>query len=81
MASVTRVFAPVRFWRQWIVANAWAELVGLGSVAALGYLVASRVGEPGGVVAAIAIALVLVALGAIEGLVVGVAQSRAHVER
>ena len=68
-------FKPMRFWRQWIVANACAELIGLGTVAGLGYLVAHYMGEPGGITAAITFAVLFVALGAIEGFVVGIAQS------
>jgi hypothetical protein len=30
------------FWRQWVAANALAELLGLGAVAALGYALAAR---------------------------------------
>lgn len=65
-----------RFWWQWVAANAGAEFVGLGTVAALGYVVATRLGEPHGPLPAIAFALVFVCLGAFEGLVVGVAQAK-----
>lgn len=65
-----------RFWLHWTLANAWGELVGLGTVAGLGYLVASRLGEPASAIAALALAAAFVVLGAIEGLVVGVAQNQ-----
>lgn len=67
---------PRRLWQRWIVANAWAEALGLSIVAGVGFVVARRLGEPGGPAAALGLAAVFVALGAIEGLVVGVAQSR-----
>jgi len=66
----------MRVWLHWTLANAWGELVGLGAVAGLGYLVASRLGEPSSTIAAFALAAAFVALGAIEGFVVGVAQNQ-----
>ena len=65
-----------QFWWHWIAANSLAELLGLGTVAALGYAIASRVREPHGVFQAIAFASVFVLLGAFEGLVVGWAQAK-----
>lgn len=65
-----------RLWLHWTLANAWGELVGLGAVAGLGYLVASRLGESSSAVAVIALAAVFVALGAVEGFVVGLAQQQ-----
>ncbi len=65
-----------RLWLPWIFANAWAELAGLGAVAGVGYLVASRVGEPSSTFAAFALAATFVGLGAMEGFVVGVAQNQ-----
>lgn len=66
----------VRFWLRWVAANAIAELVGLGTVATLGYFAAARLGEPHGPWSAITFASVFVPLGAFEGLAVGLAQSR-----
>jgi hypothetical protein len=66
----------VRFWWQWIVANSLAELLGLGIVVAIGFEVTSHLGEPQDAAQAIAIALLFVSLGAIEGFVVGWAQNR-----
>lgn len=64
------------FWRRWIVANALAELLGLGTVAALGWLMATAVGKRQGPLAALLLAAALVLAGAFEGLVVGLAQAR-----
>lgn len=64
------------FWWRWVAANGAAELLGLGTVAALGFLVATRLGEPAGVLPTLAFAALFVVLGAFEGLVVGVAQAR-----
>jgi hypothetical protein len=65
-----------QFWLRWVIANAFAELLGLGVVAAAGYLVVSRFGEPASPLAAVATAAVFVGLGGFEGLVLGVAQHR-----
>jgi hypothetical protein len=65
-----------RFWWRWVAANSSAELLGLGTVAAVGYVLASRVGEPHGFSEAMSWASMLVLLGAFEGLVVGWAQAR-----
>jgi hypothetical protein len=73
-ASVGRDAWRGRFWRRWVLANAGAELFGLGSVAALGYLLFARRGEAGGAGAAVATAAAFVGLGALEGAVVGLAQ-------
>ena len=67
---------PSRFWIQWVIANAWAELVGLGVVAGAGFLAVSYLGEPSTLAAALVLAAVFVGLGAIEGLIVGFAQAR-----
>ena len=71
--------APSRFWRdefwqRWVLANALGEFVGLGTVAAVGFLVFQRAGEPSNAAQAIALAAGFVFLGAFEGLVIGVAQ-------
>jgi hypothetical protein len=64
-----------RFWWRWVAANSLAELTGLGTVAALGYVIASQVGEPHGTLQVMAFATVFILLGAFEGLVVGWAQA------
>jgi hypothetical protein len=63
-----------RVWRRWVVANAWAETVGLGVTALVTVLVRPQPEAPVAVVLAAATALVLA--GAVEGAVVGVAQRR-----
>lgn len=63
-----------RLWLQWVVANAFAEFLGLGAVATAGYLAVRSVGEPASPLAAVAMAAMFVGLGAFEGLVLGLAQ-------
>lgn len=63
-----------RFWRHWVVANALGELIGLGTVAAIGFLVFQCADEPATAGQALAFAAVLALLGAFEGLVIGLAQ-------
>jgi len=53
-----------QFWWHWIAANSLAELVGLGTVAALGYVIASLLAAGLGLVAGPALAF---AVGAIHG--------------
>ena len=38
-----------QFWWRWVAANSLAELLGLGTVAALGYVIVGNVGEPRGI--------------------------------
>jgi len=60
--------------RRWILANALGELVGLGSVAAVGFIIFQRAAEPANTAQALAFAAVFILLGAFEGAIVGVAQ-------
>jgi hypothetical protein len=64
------------FWRRWIAANALAELFGLGGVALVGWLAYRHFGEPQGAAEALIWAAGMVALGAFEGVVVGIAQAQ-----
>lgn len=63
-----------QFWWRWVAANALAELLGLGTVAGLGFLAIKHFGEPGSLSQALAFAAAFSVLGALEGAVVGVAQ-------
>jgi hypothetical protein len=63
-----------KFWQRWVVANALGELVGLGTVAAVGFLVFRHTGEPTSAAQALAFAAGFILLGAFEGLVIGLAQ-------
>jgi hypothetical protein len=72
--SVT--FSPRRFWLQWVAANSLAELIGLGTVALMGFLALRHLGEPHGPAQTLGVAAAFVVLGALEGAVVGIAQSR-----
>lgn len=65
-----------KFWWQWIAANSLAELLGLGTVAILGFLVITQFGEPHGLVQSLGYAVLFIILGGLEGLVVGAAQAR-----
>ena len=65
-----------KFWWQWIGANSLAELIGLGTVAILGFIAITQFGEPHGLAQSLSYAALFVFLGAFEGLVVGIAQAR-----
>ncbi|MDH4109762.1 MAG: hypothetical protein OEW35_15850 [Gammaproteobacteria bacterium] len=74
-------FWRTRFWQQWVVANAVGEFVGLGAVAALGFMAFKHAGEPANTIQALTFAATFVLLGAFEGAVVGVAQRAVLVRR
>ena len=71
---VTRLLWRNRFWQRWVIANALGELVGLGTVAVVGFFMFQRAGEPASIAQVIAFAAVFILLGAFEGVVVGLAQ-------
>jgi len=62
-------------WLRWVAANAVAELAGLGAVATVGFLLFQQLADPQTWQQAVLVASAFVALGAFEGLVVGVAQA------
>lgn len=62
-------------WLRWVAANAVGELLGLGAVAGIGFLLFRQVTEPQSWQQAALITAAVVGLGAFEGLVVGVAQA------
>jgi len=62
-------------WLRWIAANAVGELLGLGTVAGIGFLLFRHVADPQSGQQAALIAAAFVGLGAFEGLVLGVAQA------
>jgi hypothetical protein len=66
--------AAFQLWARWVGANALGELIGLGTTFAVGFASFSAIGEPGSALAAVGSGLLMVAAGAIEGLVVGLAQ-------
>lgn len=68
-------------WWRWIAANSAAEFIGLGTAAAVGFLVATRLGEPHGLPQTLLFAALFVLLGAFEGLIVGFAQAKVLVRR
>jgi hypothetical protein len=61
-------------WTRWLVANSLGELVGLGATFAVGFGAFSFLGEPQGLLGAVALALAMMATGALEGAIVGAAQ-------
>lgn len=64
-------------WLNWVGANAVGELVGLGAVAAIAMLAGpALLGDEETLGGRLLFALVMIAAGAVEGLVVGVAQWR-----
>jgi glucan phosphoethanolaminetransferase (alkaline phosphatase superfamily) len=74
MNSPTARFWRNGFWQRWVIANALGELVGLGTVAAAGFFLFQRLGEPANVPQALVFAGAFVVLGAFEGVVIGLAQ-------
>lgn len=74
MSTVPAQFWRDKFWQRWVVANALGELFGLGTVAAVGFLMFRHSGEPEGGLQALAFAGTFVLLGAFEGVVIGLAQ-------
>ncbi len=61
-----------KLWLQWIVANAMGELLGLGTVSIVALFLASRLDES--VVSTLLFALLMILLGAFEGIAIGLAQ-------
>ena len=61
-------------WKRWVAANALSELLGLGLVAAIGGGLVWRFGEPHTVFLILLFALLMILLGAVEGLIIGLAQ-------
>lgn len=78
---MTGVAWQMKFWWQWVAANSIAELLGLGTVAIVGFLAAKQFGEPHGLGQSLSYAVLFVMLGAFEGLVVGLAQARVLLQR
>jgi hypothetical protein len=74
MHSTYEHFWRSKFWWRWVAANAVAELVGLGTVAVVGFLMFRRTGDSGNIGQALIFAGGFILLGAFEGAVVGVAQ-------
>jgi len=64
------------FWRWWVAANLIGEVIGLGTVACGGFLMIYLFGEPKSPGHTLAFAAVVIGLGAVEGMVVGYAQTR-----
>lgn len=76
MSPVPERFWRNEFWLRWVVANAVGELVGLGAVAAAGFLLFRFAGEPKNIAQTLAFVAAFIVLGAFEGLVIGLAQRR-----
>lgn len=70
------------FYRRWIVANGWAEALGLGTTFVLGRLAAPWLEASSGVAPVVLTAVLAVVLGvALEGWLVGTAQASVLCER
>ena len=63
-----------KLWLQWIVANALGELVGLGTVSLVALFVYAQFDESVSNVATVLFALLMILLGAFEGLAIALAQ-------
>ncbi len=63
-----------KLWLQWIVANALGELVGLGTVSLVALFVSAQFDESVSNVATVLFALLMILLGAFEGLAIALAQ-------
>jgi len=62
------------FWARWVLANSAAETVGLGGAFLAGYAIVSLVGAREGSVSALLLGGLAIALGMLEGAIVGAAQ-------
>jgi len=67
--------SKLAFWGQWVAANLVGELAGLGIVGAVGSTLVRIYGEPVTAGAVLVYAALAVALGAVEGAIVGYAQA------
>ena len=65
------------FYRRWILANGWAEAVGLGTTFLIGRVLAPQLESASEPMAILGVAMLAVALGTVfEGVLVGAAQER-----
>ena len=64
-------------WSRWINANAFAELIGLGTPFALGFWIVNAIGDIEGIVSVLSLHLLMLVAGFFEGSVVGLAQWQA----
>lgn len=69
------------FWSRWVLANAAGELAGLGTVALIAWAFVSTLKHQQTFLQHVVFAIALIAAGALEGVVVGVAQSWALAPR
>ena len=65
----------IDLWCRWVAANLVGELIGLGLVGVIGYLVIYGFGEPESTGYVLSFAVLVVGLGALEGVIVGSAQA------
>ena len=63
-----------KLWRQWVLANAVGEVLGLGLAGAVAMAMVVTIGEPETALVALMMAAVMVAAGTLEGVIVGFAQ-------
>ena len=67
--------SDIDFWCRWVIANLVGELFGLGLVGVIGYLVIYGFGEPESAGYVLSFAVLVIGLGALEGVIVGSAQA------
>jgi hypothetical protein len=82
--EISMVEAPARLqsrnwwdwnlWLQWALANVVGEVLGLGLAGAIAIVMFSNIGEPETALVALMMAGVMIAAGALEGVIVGFAQ-------
>lgn len=72
----SRQIPDLTFWLQWVLANLLGELFGLGLVGSVGYTTVRVFGEPSSITHTLAFAALAIALGAMEGAIVGYAQAK-----
>ena len=63
-----------KLWLQWTLANAVGEVLGLGLAGAIAIVMVLTIGEPETSLVALMMAGVMIAAGALEGVIVGFAQ-------
>jgi hypothetical protein len=74
IAATTRNWWDWKLWLQWTFANVAGEVLGLGLAAAVATAMVLTIGEPETAIIALMMAGVMIAAGALEGVIVGFAQ-------
>ena len=72
--SLTQSWWDQKLWLQWILANTVGEVLGLGLAGAAGIGLALAIGKPQTALVTLLLAALMIALGTLEGVIVGLAQ-------